>query len=203
MKPAGDDVPGLSQRWRKAFLDTIRVHENAGPLKAAALTGRLREWTRLLTAVVVRSCADVGWQAAAKGHTLDLLSQAGQEFLGMDVMAFESSKGGDPTWRFPVAVFELENSRDDDRVAYSLWKVLCLRTRLRVVFAYRGDWDEAGTLTARLSAEVVGPVPLIQRSQLTGETLFVVGSRGEADTFPWSYFKVWELDPDRGTFERV
>ena len=100
-------------------------------------------------------------------------------------------------------IYELENSRDDDRVAYSLWKVLCLRTRLRVVFAYRGDWDEAGTLTARLSAEVVGPVPLIQRSQLTGETLFVVGSRGEADTFPWSYFKVWELDPDRGTFERV
>jgi hypothetical protein len=118
-------------------------------------------------------------------------------------MAFESSEVEARTWRFPVAVFELENSRDDDRIAYSLWKVLCLRSRLRVVFAYRQGWDEAGKLVAKLFTKVMGPVPLARRLELTGETLLVVGSRGDADSFPWSYFKIWGLDVHLGTFERL
>lgn len=32
---------------------------------------------------------------------------------------------------------ELENSRDSERIAYSLWKVLCVRAELRIVFCYR------------------------------------------------------------------
>ena len=56
-----------------------------------------------------------------------------------------SGKGG---WRvsrrpflfiiqFPVAIFELENCGDEDRIAYSLWKLLCVKAELRVVFCYR------------------------------------------------------------------
>jgi len=29
------------------------------------------------------------------------------------------------------------------------------------------------------------------------------GSRGEADTFPYGYFKVWTLHTNTGRFERV
>jgi predicted GTPase len=44
--------------------------------------------------------------------------------------------------RIPISVFELENSPVNDLVAYSLWKVLCVRASLRVVFCYRQDASE-------------------------------------------------------------
>jgi hypothetical protein len=191
-------------RWQQASLAAVQSPENAGPLKDAALTGNMKTWTGRLTAVVVQSCRALGWTAAAKGFSLDLLPQAGQEYLGMDVMAFEQADlEQGPAWRFPVAVFELENSRDDDRVAYSLWKVLCLRSRLRVVFAYRRDWEEARKLVHRLACAVVGAIPVSQVADLRGQTLLVTGSRGEGEAFPWGYFKLWGLDANLGRFEKV
>ena len=80
----------------------------------------------------------------------DELPQPGQEYLSMDVMAFSGSPVSG-RWRLPIAAFELENHRTDDRVGYSLWKVLCLRTDLRVVFAFRRDWEES-----RRSVEAIG-----------------------------------------------
>jgi hypothetical protein len=190
--------------WRDAFLATLQRPESAVPLKAAALSGRLGDWTRHLTTAVVQSCRRLGWCAAAKGFSLDLLPQVGQEYLGMDVMAFERCPAAaERRWTFPVAVFELENSRDDDRVAYSLWKVLCLRCPLRVVFAYRDDWQEARELVQRLAREVVGAIPLEQRGDLHGQTLLVTGSRGEGEAFPWCYFKLWEMDANLGCFEKI
>jgi hypothetical protein len=194
----------LATRWRDAFLAILQRPENAAPLKEAALGEILSDWTRHLTAVVVQSCQSLDWCAAAKGFALDLLPQVGQEYLGIDVMAFEKPRAGEgPRWRFPLAVFELENSRGDDRVAYSLWKVLCLRSRLRVVFAYRRDWEEARSLVNRLAEEVVGAFPVNERGDLRGQTLLVTGSRGEGATFPWGYFKLWELDPNLGRFRTI
>ena len=63
----------------------------------------------------------MGWRGAARGHKSDLLPVSRSEYLALDVVAFETA--GDRRWRFPVGVFELENSPADDLVAYSLWKV--------------------------------------------------------------------------------
>jgi hypothetical protein len=194
----------LAARWRGVVLDVLREVEVAGPLKEAALAGKLGEWTRHLTGVIVQTCRALDWCAAAKGFPLDMLPQAGQEYLGMDVMAFAlpSPRQG-RCWRFPVAVFELENSRDDDRVAYSLWKVLCIRSDLRAVFAYRDDWELVRGLVSRLAADLLNAIPQEQRGTLGGQTLLITGSRGEGETFPWGYFKVWELNPALGRFEKV
>src|SRR5437899_1887450 len=104
--------PDLAARWVETFLGLVQQHEYAGPLKEAALQERLGDWTKQLTGVVVQSSRGLGWSAAAKGFALDLLPQVGEEYLGVDVMAFEvphEAAGG--RWTFPVAVFELENSR--------------------------------------------------------------------------------------------
>ena len=118
-----------SDLWLPAFFDAVRAPDSAEALRTASANAQLAQWTRLLTTVVVNSCAKVGWSAAAKGHKLERLPQVGQEYLGIDVMAFAAPvEDADPTadeslvrrptrWPFPVAVFELENSRDDDRVA--------------------------------------------------------------------------------------
>jgi hypothetical protein len=188
-------------RWRQAFTTSLQEPERAAPLKVSALSRRLGDWTTLLTSAVVESCRRLGWSAAAKGFPLNLLPQTGQEYLSLDAMAFEPLNGAADRWLFPVAVFELENSGADDRVAYSLWKVLCVRCPLRVVFAYREDWTQGRDLIAALAAAVITPIPPALRGDLTGQTLVILGSRGEGDTFPYSYFKFWELDANLGRFE--
>lgn len=207
-------MPGTAS-WLDAFFEVLGTRDVADPLKAAALDERLGEWTRLLTTAVVEASAKTGWVAAAKGHALRLLPKVGQEYLGLDVMAFrlpqadpEGAEGQDGPitsgrWPMPVAVFELENSRDDDRVAYSLWKVLVARAPLRVVFAYRADWGSGRTLVQGLAKAVIEPLPIPERERLDGDTLILLGSRGEGDTFPHGFFKVWRLDAGVGAFRKV
>jgi hypothetical protein len=191
----------LFQQWQPAFLQHVQDSSTAAPLKEAALTGQLADWTACLTTAVVRSCEFLGWRAAGKGHPLALLPQVGQEYLGIDVMAFTETA---PTrWPLPLAACELENHAKDDRVAYSLWKVLCLRVGLRVVFAYRPDWERSRQLVKAVETDVVGGLRPEQRIILEGQTVLVVGNRGEGETFPWGYFKFWMLNTNLGRFEKV
>ncbi len=191
----------LFPQWQSAFLQHVQDPATATPLKEASINGQLADWTTCLTTAVVRSCEALGWQAAGKGHPLALLPQAGQEYLGIDVMAF----AGTPSvrWPFPIAAFELENHAKDDRVAYSLWKVLCLRVQLRVVFAYRPDWERSRQSVNAIGQDVIGALKPEQRTALKGQTVLVVGNRGEGETFPWGYFKFWMLDANLGRFEKI
>lgn len=107
---------------------------------------------------------------------------------------------GDNRWRFPVGVMELENSRDDDRIAYALWKVLCVRADLRIVFCYRHRAEEGSKLVRFLRNEVVSAIDLADRIALDGETLLVVGSRADSATFPYGFFKWWRLETNTGSF---
>lgn len=192
--------PNAAEKWRAAFLQTVQRHETATPLKDAALEERLGDWTKALTAVVVTTCQAMGWRASAKGHQLKLLPVPRGEYLGLDVVAFtESGK----RWRFPVAVMELENSGDDDRIAYSLWKVLCVRTALRVLYCYRNGSEEGPALVRFLRDDVVRSMDIAERMGLEGETLIVVGSRSDSTTFPYGFFKWWELELNTGTFRLV
>jgi len=191
----------LAERWFTKFMETVRGHEAAGLLRDAAIRAQLGEWTRALTAVVVATCEAMEWRGAAKGHRSSLLPVSRQEYLGLDVIAFESA--GQRRWRFPIAVFELENSTEDDRVAYSLWKVLCIRTQLRVVFCYRQDGAEGARLVRHLSVEVAKAMELSERAALVGETLVVVGSRDESKSFPYGFFKDWVFDTNVGRFGRA
>lgn len=191
----------LCQQWRDAFYRVVQRHEIAVDLKAAAQTSALKTWTERLTSAVVTSCNELGWRSAAKGHLGEVLPVARHEYLVLDVVAFP--EGSDTRWPFPIAVFELENSKEDDRVAYSLWKVLCIRAPLRVMFAYRRDGNEGAKLVKQLTESIISKLPISERLLLTGETSLVIGSRGEADTFPYGYFKLWTLNTNTGLFERV
>lgn len=190
----------IAQQWFLAFMETVQQHEASVKLRDAAVKGQLREWTEALTAVVIATCEAKGWRGAARGHQSDLLPVPRQEYLAIDVLAFEPV--GDRRWRFPVAVFELENSLDNDRVAYSLWKVLCVRAMLRVVFCYRRGAGEGAELVRHLSKEVGGAMGIPERTSLGGETLLVVGSRSAAETFPYGFFKDWSLDSNIARFGR-
>lgn len=190
----------IDEQWRAAFLKTVQQHDRAQLLKEAALEGRLGAWTKELTAVVVSTCQSLGWQASAKSHRLELLPVTGSEYLGIDVMAFAQGK---TRWRFPAAVIELENSQSDDRVAYSLWKVLCLRADLRIVFCYRRSVAKGSALMRSLREEAIEAIGLAGRMKLEGETLVVIGSYDSSSTFPYSFFKWLRLDNNTGTFTQA
>ena len=192
---------GLAEQWFAKFMETVRRHDASAALRDAALMAELGPWTRALTTIVVASCEEMGWKSAARGHRSSLLPAPREEYLGLDVVAFEPA--GDRRWRFPVAAFELENSLADDRVAYSLWKVLCVRTQLRVVFCYRQDAAEGSKLVRHLSSEIAQAINAPERTALEGETLVVVGSRNESRTFPYGFFKDWLFDLNLGRFGRV
>ena len=173
------------------------------PLNEASTKQNLRNWTTCLTSVVVRSCEKAGWMAAGKANECQRLPLKGQEYLGIDVMAFPAPVDGAPKWPLPLAVFELENDRTDSRVAYSLWKLLCVRALLRIVIAYRPDWERSRQLVGTLAQDVIGGMAPAERTALPGETVVIVGNRGEGETFPWGYFKFWKLDANLGRFEKI
>ena len=190
----------LAYLFRDALFAEIKNPAICDVLRNASLTGDLSGWTRQLTASSVRACAVMGWRASAKQHLLELLPIARCEYLALDVMAFAEN---DRRWLFPTAVMELENSPHPDQVAYSLWKALCVRAALRLVFCYRKQPEDGPKLIRHLRQEVIGAMGLDGRVALDGQTIVVVGTRGEAGTFPYGFFAWWQLEPNTGTFDRI
>jgi hypothetical protein len=158
-------------------------------LKGAAQGYVLRPWTELLTTAVARACDRLGWEVAAKGVGRSPLPFPRFECLGLDVTAFERGTG----WRPPVTAFELENANAFDKVAYSLWKVVSVKTQLAGLFCFRREPSEIGMFVARLAEETLRALP-----PPTGELIVVVGTRAAADTFPDGYFRVFEYDGQAG-----
>lgn len=187
----------LATIWRSTLNEVVQRRQDAAALKEASQRGSLGQWTRLLTGSVVEICERIGWAASAIGHKLELLPVAQSEYLALDVMAFGE---GENRWRFPTAVIELENSLQNDRIAYSLWKVLCVRADLRVVICYRKTSSAASALVQFLGSEVVGGMGVQGRIAMKGQTVLVVGSREESAYFPYGFFKWWELDGNTGQF---
>ena len=191
----------LAVNWMSQFYATLSEDRAIGDrLRDASLASNLGEWTSALTSVVVRAFDGLGMPTAAKGYTCAVLPLKQQEYLGQDVMAFPPEGAG---WRFPVAVCELENASSDERVAYSLWKVLCVRCQLRLVFCYRPESSMGAPLVVWLGKSVVGAMSISARTALEGDTIVIVGSRDEAHTFPNGFFLAWKLNTNTGRFERL
>ena len=183
------------------FFATLNDDRSAtDELRDASLRSELGRWTTSLTTVVVRTFQALGMPTTAKGHVCTVLPMKQQEYLGQDVMAFPPES---PGWQFPAAVCELENAASDERVAYSLWKVLCVRCQLRLVFCYRPEPKSGVPLVVWLGNSVVNTIPIAERATLAGETVVVMGSRNEASTFPYGFFQAWKLNTNTGQFQRL
>ena len=74
---------------------------------------------------------------------------------------------------------------------------------MRVVFAYRTDWNHSRQLVSHFGTDVVGGLRPERRTALGGQTVLVVGNRGEGETFPSGYFKSWLLDANLDRFEKL
>lgn len=187
--------------WYYRLRQVICRVEFAEPLRGAAQANHLGQWTRLLTRALVETCRDCGWTASAKEHPAEALPVPRQEYLGLDVIAFDSGSRGASRWRLPVAVFELENRDNLDIIAYSLWKVIVVRCGLRGVFCYRrqpGELPELVSCLGQVVEESLGAsggdaTPL----------LLVVGTRSKAGMFPDGFFQPYLWDMQRRRFRSL
>ena len=185
--------------WTRSLYATLDGDRGtADKLRDAAIDGDLSRWTQALTDLVAKSLRELGLDVAAKGHRCTTLPVGREEYLALDVAAFERNMD---SWRYPVVVGELENSTREDVVSYSLWKVLCIRDTLRVVFCYRSTRADAPRLVASLAERVVGAMSLSDLERLRGDTVVFVGSRNESATFPYGFFQAWCLNRNLGRFE--
>lgn len=190
----------LPTEWRKSFFSLLESEPRANLLKEASLNADLDTWTKLLTGIVADSCRALGWTPAAIGHTCQTLPVSKSEYLKIDVMAFPDNTS---RWQFPIAVFELENKRDPNYISYALWKLLCVRAPLRVLFCYRPTPKEGSNLVSLLNREVIQPISVEERVKVDGSLILCVGNRYHAGTFPYDFFRWWEFDKHTGTFTRM
>ena len=181
------------EEWYYKLRQVICRAEFAEPLRGAAQANHLGQWTRLLTRAVVETCHDCGWMASAREHEAGVLPVPRQEYLGLDVIAFDSeSSVAAPRWSLPVAVFELENRDNQDIIAYSLWKVMVVRCALRGVFCYRRQPEEVPGLVTSLGRVVEESLGTSQGDE--GLLLLVVGTRSKAGMFPDGFFQPYQWD---------
>lgn len=190
----------ISSRWQDAFYTVIRQDERSPILKQASIDGDLETWTKELTAIVIKTCTEVGWQCAAKNNKGSVLPIQRNEYLSIDVMAFPEKES---RWKFPVAVFELENQQNDEYIEYAFWKTVCVRANLRVLFCYRKNPDDGAKLVSTLNREVINAMKLEDRVNIGGEIIICIGNRSNAGTFPYDFFRWWHLDENLGTLTRM
>lgn len=133
----------------------------------------------------------MGWKAVGRGHLAEILPVVKQEYLALDIMAFPADH--QEPWPRPVAVFELENQRREEIVAYALWKACLVRCPLKGMFCYRKRPEEIGSLLKYLTEQVM-TVATTGNEQET--VLVVVGTRSQAEDFPDGFFRPYRWDAD-------
>jgi hypothetical protein len=190
----------LSSFWRSTFYSILRSDPNSAILKQASLDEDLETWTKELTVIVIKTCTQMGWQCAAKNNKSSALPIRRNEYLSIDVMAFPEKES---RWKFPVAVFELENQQKDEFIEYAFWKTICVRADLRVLFCYRKTPDEGARLVTKLNREVLDALQPEDKLNVEGETIICIGNRQHAGTFPYDFFRWWHLDKNLGKMTKM
>jgi len=131
------------------------------------------------------------------------------EYLNIDVVFIDNAeydlyKGGtgwDP-FVLPRAVVELENNYDVDKISYCLWKILCVRSPIRVLICYQRNTKRVKDLKERLE-NVIWQGSLMKGTD--GDLLVIIGDASVSESWtpdiPWrefygKYFSVFEWRND-------
>ncbi len=190
----------ISRQWRSVFTGCMDQPEHAESLQNAIQAGSLDDWTSTISALIIETCYKMKWYASGKGHRTRMLPIYRSTYLDVDVMAFaERAK----KWQFPIAVFELEEQPQPDRIAYNLWKLFCIQARFRALFCYQPSPKDAPQLMHYLTKELVHALPAAEKVSMEEDTLVIIGTEGPEDTFPMGYFSWWQLDRECQRFRMV
>jgi hypothetical protein len=123
------------------------------------------------------------------------------EYLNIDFMFFNIKDYDEGKRILPKVAVEHENNRNKKKIEYCLWKILCIRSPIRVLICYQSNADKVTKLRQHLE-DVIWQGSLMKGSI---EDLFVIiGDESVANKDEWDwrdYFKVFEWRSD--TLKRV
>lgn len=127
------------------------------------------------------------------------------EYLNIDGLFFDNNdyndsipEGHDPRV-LPSAAIELENNYSQDKIAYCLWKLMCIRTPIRILICYQSNAENLTRLKNHLENVML-------KGNLTkdnkADVIVIIGDESVADEKPWKdYYSVFEWQDDR--FKRI
>lgn len=190
------------RQWVESFIESLfELRNRANNKKYYNSDSR---WTEFIVKEVMKEAMGkkIGCRVACRDQND---RENSGEYLNIDAMFFDNSAyesrayldvkektNYDPRV-LPLVVVEHENAgSDNDKIAHCLWKLLCLRSQLRVLICYQEDIDKMRKFlenTIRVGKLAEG---------LIGELLVIIGDSSKDDV-PWekrddikNYFKVFE-----------
>jgi len=188
----------IERRFHEAFHRSLKRSDVGAKLKAAAIDRRMADWTEAMTNLVVELCRELDWICCAKWNPNAALPKVQNEYLTLDVTAFTAGRQG---WQLPVAALELENNASKGRIAYCLWKLLSVSVGFRCLFCYREKPELSAALLSYLQENVVQALTPEERENVRGRTLVCIGTRADAENFPFGFFRWWRLNLNTCNFE--
>jgi hypothetical protein len=172
-------------------------------IKSAAVDDK-KEWTSSLWTEFMGSAID----GVAKKMNCDLIrrrqdkKEESGEYFNIDGLfiynceyaLIDEKIGWDP-FVLPSAAVELENSYDLNKISYCLWKLMCIRSPIRVLICYQDSSKGVAKLRNHLE-NVIWHGSLMKGDD--GDVLIIIGNESIAEDAPWGkYYSVFEWRNDR------
>ena len=177
--------------FTKAIDELYEKHTNKTDWTASTWTSFLGE---VLDAVAAKmNCYVVRRRPDNQDESGEYLNIDGL-FIDNDAYALVPD-GHDPLVLPSVAV-ELENSYAHDKIAYCLWKTMCIRTPIKVLICYQSNTENIALLRAHLE-NVILQGNLIKGTD--ADVIVIIGDESISDeNTEWKdYYSVFEWQNDR------
>lgn len=184
-----------AEQWIRVFFAALDVPDYPGDSCSDA------EWTEFLGQVL----DEVGKRTncyVAKLRSAVRDDEYSGEYLNIDAMFFDNAsyaamqfgEDRDP-FVLPRAVVEIENQYDHGKIAYCLWKLMCVRAPLRALICHQHGQDQVKALRAQLE-NVVKNGRLAEGDG--GKVLVLIGDDAlDDDDVPWrEYYTVLQWHHD-------
>jgi hypothetical protein len=147
-------------------------------------------WTSFMERVIGDVSAKLKCYPAMRSQDKEA-NRESYEYLTIDAMLFDLGKykndNQDPLI-IPSLILEHENDDKHKRIKYCLWKLLMVRSPIRVLICYQGDQSKIKDLISELAGTVIdGQLMESER----GELLVLIGNQDYKEDDTWKdYFTV-------------
>lgn len=138
----------IGKEWLKCYKEALIDLQDESPTN-----NNSTEWTEFMMRVMRRTGEKIGCHVA--GKNINEKKSSG-EYLNIDAMFIDlsaylkwASKDYDPPV-LPSVVVELENQYDLNWIIYCLWKVVCVRAKVKVLICYQANREKVEFLRRKL-----------------------------------------------------
>ena len=175
------------KQWIDSFMKSLNELEDQSNTKSDG------EWTKFMAKVMKAMEKKTNWRVISRDS--EERRDSG-EYLNIDAMFLDKSAypsnwniGDWDPYILPSAVVEHENDYGFEKIAYCLWKIVCIRAEVRVLICYQNNKEKIDSLTKYLE-KIVKKSKLMEKVQ--GELFVIIGNDEEKKSSWKKYFKIFE-----------